>query len=79
MVLAAGGGFVLKLFEMQTPLTAGIYRLCHRLFAATTLCKPVAAPPPGDSGPAKLSLARRYNCFILRVPIEDTPGTETVF
>ena len=45
MVLAAGGGFVLKLFEMQTPLTAGIYRLCHRLFAATTLCKPVAAPP----------------------------------
>ena len=51
MVLAAGGGFVLKLFEMQTPLTAGIYRLCHRLFAATTLCKPVAAPPPAIRAP----------------------------
>ena len=45
MVLKKGGAFVLKLFEMQTPLTASLYFLLHTLFEQTTVAKPVTSRP----------------------------------
>ena len=45
IVLATGGSFVLKLFDMCTPCTASFYFVLHKLFDTVMVLKPNTSRP----------------------------------